>query len=256
MKAIFLGTGTSCGVPLIGCECAVCTSTDPRNRRRRSSLYLESHGTHLVVDTSPDFREQVLSCRVPRIDAVLFTHSHADHIFGFDDIRRFNTIQNASIPSYGLPSTIEDLKRIYHYVNRVEVAGAYRPRTEFRPITGEFDEGAFHVVPLPVDHGPTPALGYLFQSHGRSLGYVPDCIRLPPEATRRLRGVDVMILDALRHTPHSTHFTVAQSVAELKKIGAGQSFIVHMGHDLDFDRTQSYLPEGISVSYDGLTLEW
>jgi phosphoribosyl 1,2-cyclic phosphate phosphodiesterase len=252
MRAVFLGTGTSCGVPLIGCECRVCTSPDPRNRRRRSSLYVVTEGTHLVIDTTPDFREQVLSCRVPRVDALLFTHSHADHIFGFDDIRRFNTLQGGSIPAYGSEATLADLRRVFHYVNREDYPGAYRPRVDFRPVTGPFDVGHVHVEALEVQHGPTPTFGYLLEAGGRRLGYIPDCARITEDIVARLRGVDVMILDALRQTPHVTHLTLAQCVEYLRRIGAQRSFTTHMTHDLDHAEAQRFVPDGVEIAHDGL----
>jgi phosphoribosyl 1,2-cyclic phosphate phosphodiesterase len=256
MKIIFLGTGTSVGVPMIGCSCRVCCSSDPHNKRRRTSLYLEAIGQHLVVDTTPDFREQALQYRIPRLDAVLFTHSHADHIFGFDDVRRFNTIQNTIIPAYGSPATIADLKRVFDYVhNGEEVEGTYRPKVDFREISGPFDVGRIQVEPIPVEHGPKPMMGYRFRAEGKSLGYVPDCHQMPHDAIRRLQGVDVMVLDALRHKPHTTHLTVADSVNILQRIGAARSYVIHMCHDLDHEETQRGLPSGMYVSYDGLAIE-
>lgn len=258
MKIIFLGTGTSVGVPAIGCDCPVCQSTDPRNKRRRAGLYLEAAGMHIVVDTPPDFREQAITFKIPRVDAVLFTHSHADHIFGFDDIRRFNTIQDCVIPAYGSASTLADMKRIFNYVHyeNEDIPGLYRPRIEFKEISGPFDLGGIHIDPLPVDHGPKPTLGFLFKAEGRTLGYVPDCHEMTDDIVGKLKGVDIMILDALRHKPHSTHLTVKDSIALLKRIGAGQSYIIHMCHDLDHEETQNGLPASIYVSYDGLTIEW
>ena len=256
MKIVFLGTGTSVGVPMIGCDCPVCTSSDPRNRRCRSSLYVAVAGMHVVVDTPPDFREQMLRYRIPRIDAVLFTHSHADHIFGFDDIRRYNTLQRAAIPAYASAATVADLKRVFNYVNTEEVPGVHRPRVEFIAVDEPFDAGAIRVTPVTVEHGAAPTFGYRLDAGGRSLGYVPDCARLPDESVAQLAGTDVMILDALRFTPHSTHLTVAQSLAYLARIGARRSFLIHVTHDVEHARTQDFLPPGVDLSYDGLTLDW
>jgi len=255
MKAVFLGTGTSVGVPVIGCDCAVCTSSDPRNRRRRASLYLEAADSHIVVDTTPDFREQALQFKIPRVDAVLFTHSHADHIFGFDDIRRFNTIQDSVIPAYGSAETIGDLKRVFNYIRTEKVPGVFRPRIEYREISGCFDIGSIHIVPVEVIHGAKRTLGYRFENSGCALGYVPDCHEMSDDAVDRLKGLDVMILDALRHKPHKTHLTVEESVRLLERIGAKESYITHMCHDLDHNETQKLLPESIHVSYDGLIIE-
>jgi phosphoribosyl 1,2-cyclic phosphate phosphodiesterase len=257
MRIIFLGTGTSVGVPMIGCGCAVCASADPRNKRRRTSLYIAAGGVHVVVDTPPDFREQMLAFRVPRVDAVLFTHSHADHIFGFDDIRRFNTIQGAAIPAYSSRGTLADLKRIFDYVEcNAGTPDTYLPEVDFRGIDGPFDLGGLHVAPLGVIHGRGTTLGFRFECEGRTLGYVPDCGAMPDDTLRGLAGVDVMILDGLRHRPHPTHLTVERSVALLERIGAKRSYLIHLCHDLDHEETQRALPAGMFVSYDGLTLEW
>lgn len=256
MKIIFLGTGTSVGVPAIGCACPVCLSSDPRNKRLRSSLYVEAGGRRVVVDTPPDFRAQALAFKLPRVDAVLFTHSHADHIFGFDDIRRFNTIQNCVIPVYAAEATLADLRRIFDYIGKKAPPGLFRPRVRFKTISGPFKVGGIHVYPLPVLHDPKPTLGYRFEAEGRTLAYVPDCRKMPDDTVEKLKGVDVMILDALRHRSHSTHLSVSDTVSMLKRIGARRSYLIHMCHDLDHEETQKNLPDSIFVSYDGLTLEW
>ena len=256
MKAVFLGTGTSCGVPIIGCDCAVCRSDDPRNKRRRTSLWLEAGDVSIVVDTSADFRDQVLSFGVKRLDAVLITHAHADHIFGLDDIRRFNTMQGGFIPVYGSESTIADLQRVFNYVNHVERPGLYRPLVDFRAVFDSFRIGRLRVTPLAVDHGPTPTYAYRFDCAGKSIAYAPDCAAMSDEVIEQLQGLDVMILDGLRNEPHSTHLTVEDSIAYLRRIGACKSFITHLTHDLEHETTQAELPDGINVPYDGLTLEW
>jgi len=256
MKVIFLGSGTSVGVPSIGCSCPVCTSKDPRNKRMRASICVEAAGKSLVVDTSPDFRTQVLAQGIARVDAVIFTHSHADHILGFDDIRRFNTIQNCIIPAYGSPHTIATMNRVFDYVHAEHVPGVFRPRVEFKEVVGPFDIGQAHIEPFSVTHGPTFTYGYRIEAGNRTLGYFPDCREMPESVIERLSGVDVMILDALRHKPHATHFSVEQSVAILKRIKAGQSFITHMCHDVDHAQTESTLPDSVRIAYDGLALEW
>lgn len=233
----------------------MCSSNDPRNKRLRTALYLEAEGVFILVDTPPDFREQALKFRLPRVDAVLFTHSHADHVFGFDDIRRYNTLQDSVIPAYGSADTIADLKRIFDYIGLDKLPGLYRPRIDFREIDGALKIGAVSVEALRVPHGSRGALGYLFSESGKRLAYFPDCAEMPDSVIERLKGVDVMILDALRHRPHKTHLTVEASIAALKRIGARASYLIHMGHDLDHDETQASLPDGIYVSYDGLTVE-
>lgn len=256
MKITFLGTGTSVGIPIIGCDCRVCQSSDPRNRRLRSSLLVEAEGLHIVVDTSPDFREQALTHRIRKIDALLFTHSHADHIFGLDDVRRFNTMQDSVIPAYGNAPTIDDLRRIFNYIRLDKVQGLFRPRIEFREITGPFSIGSIAITPMPVRHGTEEILGFLFGTDGKKLGYVPDCSAMPDSSLETLKGVDVMVLDALRLKPHKTHLAVSQSLEILGRIGAGKSFLVHMCHDLDHEETEKSLPAAVRMSYDGLTVEW
>lgn len=257
MKVVFLGTGTSVGVPIIGCDCRVCLSQDPRNKRRRSSLHVQTEGCHVVIDTSLDFREQALTYRIPRIDAVLVTHSHADHIFGLDDIRRYNTLQGAMIPVYASAGTVADLKRIFTYVNTEHPEpGVFRPRLNFVEVSTPFDVGPFRVEPLPVLHGRVETFGFRLDAGGRSLGYVPDCKRMSDEVVERFRGVDVMILDGLRHRPHPTHHTLEEAVALLKRIGARHSYLTHLCHDLDHEESQELLPSGLFIACDGMALEW
>ncbi len=257
MKIVFLGTGTSVGVPVIGCDCRVCLSQDPRNKRRRSSLYVRAGNTHLVIDTSLDFREQALTYRVPRVDAVLVTHAHADHIFGLDDIRRYNTIQGTIIPVYASPGTVADLRRIFTYINTDHPEpGVFRPRLDFLEVREPFLVGDVRIEPLPVLHGRVETYGYRLDAGGRSVGYVPDCKRMSDEVVARFRGVDVMILDGLRHRAHPTHQTLEESVALLTRIGARHAYLTHLCHDLDHEEAQEALPAGMYVSCDGMALEW
>jgi phosphoribosyl 1,2-cyclic phosphate phosphodiesterase len=255
MRFVFLGTGTSVGIPAIGCACPVCQSADPRDKRRRASLYLEAAGRHLVIDTPPDFREQVLTFKVPRVDALLLTHSHTDHIVGFDDIRRFNLVQNQVIPVYGSQATLDDLLRIFPYIKNIPPPGLAYPRVELLPVTGPFRMGDIAVEPLAVEHAGIPTYGYRLEAEGLVMAYVPDCHAMDEEVIRRLRGIDVMILDALRPEAHPTHFTLAESVAMLGRIGARRSFITHLGHQLGHAQAQQSIPPGLTVPYDGLAIE-
>ena len=257
MKLTFLGTGTSTGVPMIACDCAVCSSTDPHNRRRRTSVYVEAAATRVVIDTPPDFREQALAYRIPRVDAVLVTHSHADHILGMDDIRRYNTIQQSVIPVYASPGSRRDLMKIFDYVLHPSIPpGTYRPELNFVEVVAPFQLGDMAVTPLAVAHGAADALGFHIAAEDRTLGYVPDCHDMSDQVVQKLAGVDVMVLDAVRYRPHATHLTVDESLTLLRRIGARRSFLIHMCHDLDHETVRKSLPPSVEISYDGLVLEW
>jgi len=254
MNLLFLGTGTSVGIPMIGCHCAVCRSDDPRNMRRRSSLYVSTDEAAFVIDTPPDFRQQMLDYQIERCHAVLFTHAHADHIFGFDDIRRFNTIHQRVLPAYAEEQTLAGIRQVFSYIgNTPSRAGLYRAQINFIPVRGPFNVGDVRVTPLKVEHGEAMT-GYLLEHHGVRAGYVPDCSSLPPETLARLHGIDVMILDCLRYRPHPAHLSVEQSLAYLSQINARQSYLIHLCHDVDHAALEESLPARVRVSYDGLRL--
>lgn len=257
VKIVFLGTGTSVGVPMIGCHCAVCRSTDPRNQRLRASLLVVVDGFHVVVDTSPDFRAQALTHQLPRVDAVLFTHAHADHILGLDDLRRFNTLQGEAIPAWGMEATLADVRRMFRYVNESpDLPGEYRPRLRFQPIEGVLTLGPLRVEALPVMHGATPTVGYRIEANGQAFGYAPDCRGMDSKTCERFSRLDVMILDGLRHRPHPTHLTIAESVRYLQDLRARRGFLTHLCHEVDHATTEATLPSSIRLAYDGLRLEW
>ncbi len=258
MKLAFLGTGTSHGIPMIGCACAVCRSRNPRNRRLRCSLWVRAAGQSLIVDTPPDFRAQVLRAGVDRVDAVFLTHGHADHIFGLDDLRTFCARGTRALPVYASPHAAPVLTSAFGYALRRTPANennrpAFRARTlrDGRPVVC----GRVRVTPLGVWHGPWRIQGFRFDAGGRSAAYIPDASALPDATLRRLRGVDVMILDALRPEPHSTHLNLEQSLALLERIAAPRSYLTHLCHRLDHAATDAALPPGIRVAYDGLTVE-
>ncbi len=241
---------------MIGCDCDVCKSKNPRNRRTRTGLYVEAGGKTFVIDTSPDFREQVLRFGVRHIDAVFFTHSHADHIFGFDDIRRFNTIQNhQSIDAYAAPETLVDLKRIFDYVMPQKIPGVYRPLIEFKPIAAPMAIGTAKIEPIYVEHGNKYTQGYIITEECKQFAYVPDCAYMPEATFNRVKNIDIMVLDGLRHTPHSTHYTIEECVDVLQKINAEKSYVTHICHELSHEYLEKNLPADIFPSFDGLTIE-
>ena len=252
MKFTFLGTGTSHGVPMIGCSCEVCRSTDLRNKRRRCALYVVTEHQHLVFDTPPDFRDQVLSFGVERINAIFLTHPHADHIYGFDDVRRFSQMQEEHLPVFGSPRTMKQMRKKFDYVDRVSYGFESVPRVLFTDLTGPVAIGDAVVTPLPVSHGLDTIYGFLIEGDGKRVAYMPDCNGIPDETFQQMAGLDAMILDGLRPQPHPTHFTTSECARALKKIGARQSFITHLTHESDHHELQARLGEAVTVPWDGL----
>lgn len=254
MKATLLGTGTSHGIPMIGCSCSVCTSNDPKNKRRRCSLYVVTEGQHLVFDTPPDFRDQVLSFGVERVDAVFLTHPHADHIFGFDDVRRFSSLQEEHIPVYGSAETIRQMRNKFDYVDRSSYGFESVPRVHFCEQTEPVPVGNALVTPLPVRHGKEMIYGFLVEGDGKRLGYIPDCSGIPDETLQRLENMDAMILDGLRPEEHPTHFSISEAVDMLGRIGARQSFVTHLTHNSEHHELQARLGKAITVPWDGMSI--
>lgn len=257
MRLTFLGTGTSHGVPMIGCPCAVCRSTDPKDRRLRSSVVIECGGTAMLIDAGPDFRTQALRAGLARVDALLLTHAHADHIFGIDDLRRFNELQRGPIPVRGSENTLRAVRRMFAYAFNGGTRGSTRPALALQTVSGPFEVGPLRVEPLPVAHGPMRIYGYRVSAGGRSLAYIPDCSGMPGSTERRLaHGLDLMILDALRPTPHPTHLSFSEAVDLLQRIGAKRSLTTHMGHAMAHDAVAASLPEGIEPAWDGQVVAW
>ena len=256
-RVTFLGTGTSQGVPMIACDCPVCTSPDPRDTRTRSSLYVETPEAAFVVDTGPDFRVQCLRERVRRLDAVVYTHAHTDHIMGFDDLRRFcDLLPENTLPIYASPETMTDLERVFRFAfdGSARFPGYIRP--EPHRVTDTFRLGETTVTPLPVPHGRIRVNGYLFERGGRKLfGYLSDCKAVPDAARERLAGVEVLVLDALRHRPHPTHMSLDEALEVAAALRPRQTFLTHLCHDLGHAETEKGLPDGVRVAYDGLKIE-
>ena len=238
---------------MIGCTCAVCRSTDPRDKRLRPSIYVDVPGhAQILVDTATDLRQQALAHGVSQADAILFTHGHADHVMGLDEVRRFNVMRNAPIPCYANRPTWETLKRSFYYVfDGVPRQGGGIPRLEPHEIDGPFSVNGVRVVPVPLWHGRMPILGFRFGS----FAYLTDCNALPDDAWPLLEGLDTLVLDALRYKPHTTHFTVDDAIAAAQQIGARQTFFTHMTHDISHADLSARLPAGIQLAYDGLVLD-
>lgn len=251
----FLGTGTSQGVPVIGCDCRVCGSTDARDKRTRSSIYVETPEAAWVVDTGPDFRTQALRENVRRVDAVVYTHSHTDHVMGFDDLRPF-CADGREMPVYASPETMRDLERVFVFAFNGENRWPGYMRPDPRLIAGPFTIGATELTPLPVRHGRAQVNGYLFSRDGKALAaYLSDCKEVPPAAIERMRGVPHLIVDALRHKPHPTHMNIGEALALAEKVGPAQTWFTHLCHDLMHAEIEAELPAGVRVAFDGMKIE-
>ena len=250
----FLGTGTSVGVPQIGCRCATCTSTDARDRRRRSGLYVRAGRTAFVVDTPPEFRLACLELGIVKVDAVVLTHAHMDHVAGFDDVRRFNTLNGShAMNCYAAPETVAAMHAIFPYIStRANPNGLFRPMIAFKPVVRAFRIGDVKVTPLPVEHGGVRTNGYLFEAGGRRAAYISDGRSLPPRTRAKIRGVDVLVLDCLREREHPTHMSRARALAEMRAAAPGRGYLVHMSHDVRHAAFAKTLPRGVFLSYDGL----
>ncbi len=251
-ELVVLGSGTSHGVPVIACECPVCTSSNPRNQRTRCSVLLRQDGYFLLVDTATDFRQQALREKIPRVDAVLFTHSHADHIFGLDDLRRYNYTQPDPIPIYSRPDVLADLRKVFYYIFNPTQTGGGVPRIQLVPLSGPIRLGPFTVEPIPVFHGQLEINAYRFGD----LAYVTDVSRIPPAGLERLAGVRTLILDALRYEPHPTHFNLDQAIAVVELLKPERAYFTHIAHNFDHDVVNAALPRHIQLSYDGLRLDF
>ncbi|MEX2186576.1 MAG: MBL fold metallo-hydrolase [Pirellulales bacterium] len=250
-EMVFLGTGTSVGVPMIGCGCDVCTSDDPRNNRTRCSVVFGLPDGNLLVDTTPDLRTQLLRERIGVVHAVAYTHEHADHLFGLDDLRLFQFYLGGPVPLYCEPRVEERIRRSFDYAFAEPVsphAGSV-PKLEFRPIDERpFDLLGASVTPIRLEHGTLPVLGFRIGN----VAYCTDVSRVPDASWPLLAGLDVLVLGALRHKPHVTHFSLRQAVEAGQRTGARQVLFTHMSHDLEHAATCAGLPEGMALAHDGL----
>ena len=250
-KITVLGSGTSVGVPTVGCHCDVCTSSDPRDNRLRPSVLVTYDGHNVLIDTTPDFRAQALRAGLQRLDAVVFTHSHADHIMGLDDVRPFNFRQKERIPIYAAPETMANIHRCFQYIFDGAKKESNVPQLDSRLIDGApFDLFGLEFIPVPILHGSQTIYGFRFGA----AAYLTDHSDIPESSMGLLRGLDVLFLDALRYKPHPTHSTVDRSVATVEKLAPRRAYFTHICHDLRHDRAESMLPSHVRLAYDGLEL--
>ncbi len=249
MRVTFLGTGTSRGIPVIGCECRVCRSDNVRNRRLRCSALLEADVT-VLIDTSSDFRQQMLAHQVKRLDAVVYTHHHADHVLGMDDLFPLTARTSKALPVYADPQTMGELKITFrHMFNNSGYGGV--ARIEPNEIMGPFSLGSLQFEPIRLFHGKMPILG--FRVGG--FAYLTDVSHIPEESFARLDALQFLVLDGLRYRPHPTHFSIGQAVEAARRIGANRTLLIHMSHDVDHEEGNAALPDGIELAYDGLQVD-
>ncbi|MCC6857196.1 MAG: MBL fold metallo-hydrolase [Bryobacterales bacterium] len=248
LKLMVLGSGTSTGVPTIGCRCAVCSSTDPRDQRLRPSVLVSMNGRNFVIDTTPDFRAQALRARIERVDAILFTHDHADHILGLDDVRPFNFHQGP-IPIFAAPQTMASIRRCFSYIFNGYPSESSIPRLETHVMNGgPFCLFGVEITPIPLKHGRQWIHGFRFGP----LAYLTDHSEIPEDSQRMLQGLDVLFLDALRNRPHPTHTTVRRALEYVERLAPRRAFFTHVCHELSHAATEEKLPPHVRLAYDGL----
>jgi len=248
-----LGSGTSMGVPTIGCDCAVCNSTDPRDRRTRPSVLIEYTGHSVLIDTTPDFREQAIRENIRSLDAVLYTHTHADHLLGIDDLRPLSFKHKPNrLPLYAHPDAAEFISSMFRYIFDADYKFGGLPQVELRPINGSVELFGAKFQPIVLIHGDAEIYGFRFGSGA----YLTDHSDIPEESLNKLQGLDVLFLDALRYKPHPTHSTVEHSLATVARLKPRRAFFTHICHDLPHEATNASLPENVKLSYDGMKLEF
>jgi phosphoribosyl 1,2-cyclic phosphate phosphodiesterase len=256
MRLTFLGTGTSFGVPQIGCQCAVCCSTDPRDRRTRSGAVLQAAGSTVLIDTPPELRLQLISVGISRVDAVVYTHEHADHINGIDDLRIFSVRERKPLPLYGPEETLERLRASFNYIFDDSVRpyeGTSKPRLTLH--AAEPDRviriAGIEVLPLAFQHGHLRVFGYRFGA----LAYITDIKEIPAAQREQLQGLDVLVLNALWWRPHPTHLSISEAVQTAQELGARRTYLTHLTHETGHSELEAQLPPGVFPAYDGLTVE-
>lgn len=256
-RLVFLGSGTSTGVPVFGCDCAVCSSEDPRNQRTRPSVLLALPRGNLLIDTTPEMRLQLLREKVRKVHAIAYTHNHADHLFGLDDARLFPKYLGGPVPVYCEAETEESIRSVFHYAfteKATTFPPGHVPKLQFERVSPgvPFQVLGQEVLPLRLDHGRFRVLGFRIGN----LAYCTDVSRIPDTSWPLLQGLDTLILDALRHEPHPTHFCLEQALDVVERLRPGRTFLTHLSHGFDHGPTESTLPPKVALAYDGLTLEF
>ncbi|MCD6459716.1 MBL fold metallo-hydrolase [bacterium] len=252
MKITFLGTGTSYGVPVIGCECEVCRSSSSRNKRLRSSLLITIDSKNILIDTTPDIRAQLLKTKIKHLDAILFTHYHADHILGLDDVRIFNRIQKTSIPCFALKNTIDTIKTIFEYAfNPNTPEGGGLPQLTLNIVKDSFDLFGTQITPVPILHGNLSIIGFKW----KNFAYVTDCSFMPEDSKKLLYKINTLVLNGLRYRPHSTHYSISESLDVIKQIQPKRAYLTHISHDVDHENLKINLPDNVKIAYDRLTFK-
>lgn len=239
------------GVPTLACQCDVCRSSDPRDTRTRPSVLLTYNGRNVIIDTTPDFRQQALRAGITHLDAILYTHAHADHILGLDDVRPFNAKQKSAIPVYASQETLSILRRTFAYVFEPQSSESSIPQVELHTLSGEFDLFDAHLIPIPARHGPLLVHGFRIGS----FAYLTDFSSVPDTSKSLLRNLDHLILDALRYTPHPMHSTVDQSLALVREVAPRNAWFTHVCHDLGHVAANARLPANVRLAFDGLEFE-
>lgn len=247
LKLTVLGSGTSTGVPVLGCHCAVCSSTEPRNNRTRCSALLEWSDQKILIDTATDFRQQALREGIEQIDSVLYTHAHADHVHGIDDLRTFTLRAGTAIPVYAARGVINRIQGLFSYIfSEADIPG-YRPRLQVNEVFAPFELFGQRVIPVPLMHGPGESLGYRIGN----LAYIVDCSAIPKSSWELLQGLEVLVIDALRFRGHDSHFSISEAIEVARQLRVPKTLLTHLTHDVDYSRHSAGLPEGVEFAYDG-----